>query len=164
MYYLRLLIIFFVLFLSSCSQNINLEKFMDKYDSVDFTPLKNTSIYFRSRGEGINSSIYFVNKYNGNCSPYIVEFNDVTNKIIDIKNNLVISSCKKDYLSKNEIELYMKEYMRYKLCLLQVDPEGNVSINPRNSASPTIMRKAVGSYPENLNQYKCIEKNWYVKN
>ena len=68
---------------------------IDKYDKENFGDLTGMSLYFRSKGDR-NSSIYFVNKYKGAYSPYIVEVNNDDQSVIEIKNELVLKSCGKD--------------------------------------------------------------------
>lgn len=151
------------MFQSCNSQSIGIDGIIDKYDAVDFSELKNKSIYFRSKGHQKNTSIYFVNIYQNSCSPYTVEFNDQDKNIVEIKNHLVLSSCGKDYLSKEEIEAAIKKYVQYQFCLLQVDNEGNVYINPTVQDRPTLLRKLPNSTPKDLNQFRPYKGNWYIR-
>lgn len=154
----------FVVNVSSCqSQEKSTDEIIKKFDTVDFSSLKNRSVYFRSAGQQRNSSIYFVNTMEGTCSPYIVEVNNSDNTIIEIKNNLVISSCKEDFLSQNEIEKTIKQYLQYKICLLQVDNDGNVLINPDKQEPATLLRMMPGKTIENMNQFKPLKGNWYIR-
>ncbi len=150
--------------LQSCKeQSTDIEQIIIRYSKEDFSLLKNKSVYFRSKGNKQNSSIYFVNIYKGKCSPYIVEYDEKTNKIIEIKNHLVISSCQKDYLSNDEIEKAVINYKKYKFYLIQVDEEGNVYINPNTQDLPTILRKAPESSPADIDNYKVYKNNWYIR-
>lgn len=150
--------------LQACnSQNMNIDAIIAKYNSTDFSELKDMSIYFRSKGHRRNSSIYFVNKFKGNCSPYIVEFNNTDNTIVEIKNHLVLTSCVEDYLSKEQIEIVVKKYVEYKLCLLQVDNDGNVYINPDKQELPILLRKSSNSTPQDLEKFKHYKESWYVR-
>ncbi len=150
--------------LQSCnSQTMNIDTIIDKYNETDFGELKDMSIYFRSTGHQPNSSIYFVNKFNGNCSPYVVEFNNIDKTIVEIKNHLVLTNCKEDYLSKEQIEAVIKKYVEYKLCLLQVDSEGNVYINPDKQELPIFLRKSPNSTPQDLGKFKHYKGDWYLR-
>lgn len=150
--------------LQSCnSQSMDIDAVIDKYNDTDFSGLKDMSIYFRSTGHQRNTSIYFVNKFRGNCSPYAVEFNNTDKTIVEIKNHLVLANCKEDYLSKEQIEASVKQYVEYKLCLLQVDNNGNVYINPDKQELPVFLRKSPGSTPQDLGKFKHYKGNWYVR-
>lgn len=159
-----IIILVLTMFLLSCKgQKMDIDSIIKKYDTEDFRLLKNKSIYFRSTGNQRNSSIYFVNIYKGECSPYAVEFDDNIKAIIEIKNHLVLSSCKKDYLSKEEIEQALKKYKEYNLCLIQVDTDGNVYINPDKQELPTLLRKSPNSIPKDVDKFKLYKGNWYVR-
>lgn len=150
--------------MQSCTdQKMSIDTIIEKYDTVDFSVLKSKSIYFRSKGNQKNTSIYFVNIYKGSCSPYAVEFNDDDKSVVEIKNHLVVSSCGKDYLSKEEIEAAMKAYAKYHFCLLQVDEEGNVYINPDKQEFPVLLRKSPSSTPKDIDKFKPYKGNWYIR-
>jgi hypothetical protein len=150
--------------MQSCtSQTMNTDAIIEKYDTVNFSALKNKSIYFRSKGNQKNTSIYFVNIYKGSCSPYAVEFNDENKSIVEVKNHLVLTSCGKDYLSREEIEKAIKDYAAYRLCLLQVDEEGNVYINPDKQELPVLLRKSPNSTPKDIDKFKLYKGAWYIR-
>lgn len=155
--------IFLILLLLSCSSESSIDRIIEKYDSVDFSNLKNRFIYFRSNcGEPL-CSIYFVSKFGGTCPPYVVEFSHWNNQIIFIKDHLMlnIDTCQ-NYLTKVEIENTVNNYVKYDLCVLGVDSLGNVYINPHNQARPTLLRKNPHSTPKDLNLYKLYKGNWYI--
>jgi len=153
-----------MIILQACNnEHVDIDNVIDKYDNTDFTELQDRSIYFRSTGNQRNASIYFVNKLSNTCSPYAVEFNNETKKIVEIRNHLVILSCGKDYLSNEAVESAIRKYLEYKLCLVQVDAEGNVYINPDKQALPILLRKAPSSSPANLYQFRPYKGNWYIR-
>jgi hypothetical protein len=161
----RILITFVLLImLQSCKgQNKGIDSAMNKFSETDFSNFKTLSIYFRSKGNQTGSSIYFVNIYKGNCSPYVVEVDDNSHSIIEIKNHLVISSCGKDYLTKEKIEVAVKKYIELDIYLLQVDNDGNVYINPDKQGVATLLRKSPNSTPTDLQLFRHYQGNWYVK-
>jgi hypothetical protein len=75
---------------------------------------------------------------------------------------LVLKSCDKDYLSRQEIEVVVKTFLKYGLPLIQVDTEGNVYINPYVEESPILLRKSPNSIPEDLSKFKVYKGNWYI--
>ena len=153
-----------ILQLQSCnSQTMNIDDVIDKYNDADFSGLKDISVYFRSTGHQRNTSIYFVNKFKGNCSPYVVEFNNTDKTIVEIKNHLVLANCKEDYLTTDKIEAVVKQYVEYKLCLIQVDNEGNVYINPDKHELPIFLRKSPESMPKDLVKFKHYKGDWYLR-
>ncbi len=158
------LIVVLTVLLQSCKgQNMDIDNVIEKYSNTDFDNLKGLSIYFRSKGHQRNTSIYFVNEFKGSCSPYTVEFNDNDKTVVEIKNHLVLSSCGKDYLSKEQIETALHYFIGYKLCLVQVDTEGNVYINPDKQELPTLLRKSPNATPKDLHLFKLYKEDWYVR-
>ena len=150
--------------LQSCKKEIlEIDDVVNKYNDVDFSRLKNISIYYRSRGSQTNTSVYFINLFKGNCSPYVVVYNNVDNSVVEIKNHLVLASCKEEYLKKDDIESIVKQYVGYGICLLQVDEEGNVYINPNRQDVPILLRKSSESTPQDLEKFKHYKGEWYIK-
>lgn len=159
-------LITFMLFimLQSCKgQNSGIDSAISKFSDTDFSNFKTLSIYFRSKGSQAGSSIYFVNTYKGNCSPYVVEVDDNSHSIIEIKKHLVISSCGKDYLTNEKIEAAVKNYIELGIYLLQVDTDGNVYINPDKQGMATLLRKSPNSAPMDLQRFKHYQGNWYIR-
>ena len=153
-----------VFLLQSCKKEILvIDDVVNKYNDVDFSRLKNISIYYRSRGSQTNTSVYFVNLFRGDCSPYVVVYNNVDMSVVEIKNHLVLASCKEDYLNKEDIESIVKQYVGYGICLLQVDEEGNVYINPNRQDGPILLRKSSESTPQDLEKFKHYKGEWYIK-
>jgi hypothetical protein len=148
----------------SCnSMTINIDEIIAKYDSVDFTMLKNRAISFRSIGDTKNTSIYLLNVYRGAFSPYIIEIDNNNDSILRISNHLIISNQGNDYLTLAEIESSMKQFLRYKFCVLQVDTVENVYINPLQQDKPILLRKVPASAPCDFKQFKLYKGNWYVR-
>lgn len=154
----------FVFQLHSCKKGpLEIDDVVNKYNDVDFSRLKNISIYYRSSGDQTNTSVYFVNLFNGKCSPYVVVYNNVERTIVEIKNHLVLSSCKEDYMDKEHIESVVKQYVDYEICLLQVDEAGNVYINPNRQDVPILLRKSSESTPQDLEKFKHYKGEWYIR-
>lgn len=151
-------------FFQSCScQNIDFNKIIDKYDSLDFSQLRNMSIY---RGISTQNMItrLCVNIYHGSCSPYLVKLNEKNGNIIEINNDLVLDYCGKDYLSREKIESVVKKYLELDLYLVQVDNDGNVYIKPYQGRRRLVfLRKLPDSTPKDLNLFKHYKGNWYIR-
>lgn len=158
------ILMLFVFQLHSCkNETKEIDDVVNKYSDVDFSRLKNISIYYRSSGSQTNTSVYFVNLFNGKCSPYVVVYDNVEKTIVEIKNHLVLASCKEEYLKKEDIESIVKQYVGYGICLLQVDEEGNVYINPNRQDVPILLRKSSESTPQDLKKFKHYKGEWYIK-
>lgn len=158
------ILMLFVFQLHSCkNETKEIDDVVNKYSDVDFSRLKNISIYYRSSGSQTNTSVYFVNLFNGKCSPYVVVYDNVEKTIVEIKNHLVLASCKEEYLKKEDIESMVKQYVGYGICLLQVDEEGNVYINPNRQDVPILLRKSSESTPQDLKKFKHYKGEWYIK-
>ena len=145
----------------SCNAQ-DIDSVIKKYDNTDFSSLKGFSIHFRSVGHQSNTSIYFVDSYNWECPPYAVELNDQNKTIVNINNEQVLKRCGQDYLSRERITEVLVEYAQYNLCLVQVDNDGNVYINPDRMERATLLRKSKGSTPKDLTLFKHYKGNWYV--
>jgi len=149
------------------NQISDIDKAIAKYEQTDFSELKNMSIYFRSRGRHLNSSIYFINKSKVSCSPYAVEVDNLDKSIVEIKNHLVISSCGEDYLTPETIEAALKKYFALNLYLVIVDSEGNVFINSFQANRPAnLLRLAKESGEREIKKdyvYKHYKGRWYLK-
>ncbi|MCX6180583.1 MAG: hypothetical protein NT150_01470 [Bacteroidetes bacterium] len=153
----------FSIALHSCvTKNMDVENFIEKYDQVNFDVFANKSIYYRSAGASSNSSIYFVNMFKGNCSPYVVEVDNDTKKIIDVRNELVLVKCA-EYFTNKEIEVIMSKFLELKLCFIQVDIDGNVYINPSEQESPVFLKKSKKVMPKDISQFALYKGNWYVR-
>lgn len=156
-----LLFIVMVVSLQFCNGD-HVDQIVKKYDQTDFSDLKGFSIHYRDARHQENTFIYLVSTYDVKCSPYMVEV-DGQNSIVNINNNLVLESCGRDYLTKEKIKQVFAKYSQYHFCLLQVDNEGNVYINPDNQERPTLLRKSVHSNPKDLALFSHYKGNWYTK-
>ena len=155
-----------LLVLTTLQQSCNgqdIDSVIKKYGNTDFSSIKGFSIHFRSAGHQRNTSIYFVNTYDGKCSPYVVELNDHNKTIVNINNDLVLKSCGQDYLSREKITEVLMGYTQYNLCLVQVDNDGNVYINPDRMERATLLRKSMGAIPKDLTLFKHYKGNWYIR-
>ncbi len=152
-------------FIQSCGDpTADLDGFIDKSDTTDFAALKNYSVNFRSRGTERGSSVYFINKYHLNCSPYAVDVNDTHKSIIGFRRILETPECEDDTLSKQQIEVVVNKFLEFDICVLQSDNEGNVYFNPHKQDSPYLLRKSPNSTPPNLDSYRHYKGNWYLRN
>jgi len=148
--------------LQSCNGQ-DIDKTISKLDSIDISALKGMSIYFRSKGNSRNTNIYFVNVFKGKCSPYVVEVDKSDIDNLSIKNDLVLKSCKGDYLDKQTIKVALAKYLELDVCLIQVDSFGNIYINPNKQEAPTFLKKTRDSSPKDLNQFELYKEDWYIR-
>jgi len=164
--YKKIIVVLQVIFSFGLAQSCKSQQIDDiiiKYNDADFSSLKNVSIYPRSIDKFKGTTIYLIDSYLLKCSPYVVEVENSYDSILSIDNGLVIKSCGKDYFSKSKIEEVLKQYKKLNLCLIQVDNEGNVYINPNRSELPIILKKSKNSTPSNINLFKQYEGDWYVR-
>lgn len=149
--------------LQSCNGQ-NMDDVITRLDSTNFSDLKGLSIYFRSRGNESNTNIYFVNVFSGKCSPYSVEVNKSKIDELQIKNDLVLKTCDKDYLDTEAIKSAIEKYLELNVCLFQVDSLGNVYINPYEQKPPTLLRISEDNIlPKDINQFEPYKGNWYIR-
>lgn len=158
------LLIILSIFLHSCtSKTFIIDDYIDKIKPSDFDLLKNRVVYFRSRGHSIGRSIYFVNLFNGNCSPYSVEVENTSGRILKIDNNLVLETCGADYLTISQIEEAVQAYLKLNLCVVMVDENENIYISPQNQDRPNYLRKSVGSNPKDIGEFVHYRGDWYIR-
>ena len=159
-----ILIVSVNILLQSCnSQEMKIDNVIEKIDNSDLSALKGISVHFRSRGDGFNTNRYFISTFQSNCSPYSVDINPLTLKKIKINNDLVLKSCNQDYLDYQTIEKAVIAYLKLKICLIFIDNEGNVYINPSAQDRPTLLRKVEDSNPIDFNQFEHYKENWYIR-
>jgi hypothetical protein len=143
---------------------MNIDDVIDKIDNSDLSALKGMCVHFRSRGVGFNTNRYFVSTSQTGCSPYVVEINPSTLKKLKIYNHLVLqSSCHQDYLDNQTIEQAVIAYLKLNVCLIFVDNEGNVYINPSAQDLPTLLRKGENTNPKDIEQFEHYKENWYIR-
>jgi hypothetical protein len=159
---LNWIILIIMSLIQSCNGQ-NMDEVIDRLDKTNFSDLKGLSIYFRSKGNERNTNIYFVNVFSGKCSPYVVEVNKSKIDELNIKNDLVLKTCDKDYLDKETIKNAMIKYLELNICLIQVDSFGNVYINPYEQELPTLLKKSGSSPPKDINQFELYKNSWYIR-
>lgn len=163
---IKLLISILLLFtiFSSCNtknqEKGDLNTILATIDSTDLTPLTNLSIYYVGKGEN-NTLRYFVNLYQGKCSPYLVDMTKDNLSIAKIDNQFVLKSCHDDYLTKAKIKESVTLYCKLNVYLLQTDEYGNVYINPFQEGSPTMMRISSNGKNPDSSKYSHYKDNWY---
>jgi len=158
-----LLALFIVLFACNHGRR-EIDSAISRLDTADLRVVKSLCIYYRSMGEHRNSSIYFLSVYDDKCSPYIVEVDNDEKKILGIRNDLVIKSCGKETVRSEDITMAMKKYFELHVCLICVDRQGNVYVNPTEQKRPTVLRKANGAQPKDFAEFSHYKKDWYVRN
>lgn len=159
---INLLKIILLLLIESCvNETKNIDSLISKFDKTDFSKLKGKSIYIRSKD--FKSITYFVNTFDGSCGPYVVEFSLIDDKIVSVRNNLVIASCGRDFLNKTEIYQIVEIFAQYKLALLQVDDNNNVYINTLSGRPANLLRKTPGKSCKIINLFKLYQGNWYTR-
>ena len=156
---------FILTFLSACNnKRKTIEQVVSRMDTADLSELKNMCIQFRSSGLHYNSSIYLVSAYDKNCSPYGVEVDNRKKNILEIRNDLVLESCGTEVFDRIRIVKAMKKYFELDVCLICVDQQGDVYINPTEQERPTLMKIANGAQPKDRTDFSQYKNDWYVRN
>ncbi|SCY50164.1 hypothetical protein [Flavobacterium anhuiense] len=159
----RIFLIAMLLFcaLQSCNSNQkSIDKIISKYDSSDFSCLKNT--YIETRSVNKDDIVLLVSKYNLHCNPYIVWVNSKTKKITRIDDNLPNRDCA-GYFTNTEIKFYIDFFLKLNFMVLGVDNEDNVYINPNYYDVPYLVRKSKKTNAKDLKDYKLYKGDWYIK-
>lgn len=147
----------------SCKGQENTKQTITRMEKVDFTSLEGTSIYFRSKGHRPNTDIYFLNVFDGICSPYSIEVDKLNLDSLIINNDLVIKSCGQDYLDDDKLKRLIRDYLKLDVCFVKVDGYGNVYINPKKQEPPILLKINEESPPKDLNQFEHYQDSWYIR-
>lgn len=163
-----MIVILAILFASCQMQMTSLEDYIHKFDTLDFNEFRGKAIYHRSGGSRIGTSIYLLSSLSikcppyDPCPPYAVEVENSTSKILHIENDLVISNCGVDYLSRDSIVKIMTKFLYCKIMFISVDEEYNIYINPYSIDSHLLLKKNPKSNLIIPSYYKEYIKGWYV--
>ncbi|AWA30146.1 hypothetical protein HYN48_08665 [Flavobacterium magnum] len=135
-----------------------------KYDTVDFSALKNTYVGYRGRDETANLML-MVAKFDLSCPAYIATVYPKTKELTAVDEHLIKESDKdcQPYFTKQQIAQYSKAFLKYDAKVIGVDASGNVYINPAAQDAPNLLRKVDGSTPKDLADFKKYKGNWYLR-
>lgn len=153
--------------LLSCHEELStaqIDAVIKKYDTEDFSALKNTYLGYRGKDETANVML-MVAKFDLTCPAYIATIYPKTKELIKTDDHLIKEADKKcsPYFKKEQIQDYSKAFLKYDLKVIGVDSEGNVYINPTEQEIPNLLRKAPGTNPKDLKDFKPYKGNWYLR-
>jgi hypothetical protein len=141
-----------------------IDSFIKKYQAESFSEFKN--VFISIRQTSLSSTSYILQKSEGNLPVYIVTYNESTNEITEVSNSELRAKKISDYFSRNQITSFIKKFRYYKFCLLSVDSQENVFINPFYPNNPaTFLRISKTSSLETSKisgNYIYYKDNWYV--
>ncbi len=159
-----------MVFICSCqnrgktvSQSV-IDDFVKRHQTDGFSDFKNVAIFIRQMG--ITSTTYILSTYDGNYPVYFVTYNELINKITEIDYSGMKEKRIDSYFSKSQIIFLVNKFRQTKFCLLAVDTQKNVYINPfYPNRPPFFLRKNKTAKLEMLRksgdfiQYK---DDWYI--
>jgi len=128
-------------------------------ENFDF--YRGMTIYYRSPGSEINTSVYFINMNDRNCGPYVITIQENEGVVKSISDHL-ITDCE-GYLDESTIDSTFNRFLGLNVGYLKVDTIGNVYINPYEGAEATLLRVAANGSGIDLNSYTLIEDNWFAR-
>jgi hypothetical protein len=153
--------------LLSCHEELStsqIDAIIKKYDTEDFSALKDTYIGYRGKDETANVML-MVAQFDLACPAYIATIYPKTKELIKTDDHLIKESDKKcsSYFKKEQIAAYAKIFLKYDLKVIGVDAAGNVYINPTEQEAPNLLRKVSGTDPKDLKGFKLYKGNWYLR-
>lgn len=157
-WYITGLIILLNMFSSCNGQNLN--KIINRLDKESFDKLEGVFISLRNKDR--SSMTIMIDKYDIDCSPYVVTVNLSTKEVLSISDKLMDEECK-GYLADTDIKILISEFLKHDVAVLGVDKDGNVYINPNKQEPPILLKKSDKSPPKDIDQFKLYKGNWYVK-
>lgn len=165
----KLIYIFSLISVCSCqnSKTISrgeIDNFVKKYQAEEFPEFKNVSIVIRQRT--LTSTIYVLDKQGENLPVYFITYNEWLNKITEINSSLLKEQKVSDYFTKSQITVLINRFRQLNFCLLSIDNQDNVFINPfYPSSPPCLIRLGKTSRVEMLKvsgDFKPYKDNWYI--
>lgn len=157
-------------FLLSCSSvgkknsALSKDEFIQRYEKEDFSIL--TNVFIAVRNENTNKTIYMVQKFDGDFPVYFVTYNNLTERIININREQLLKAEVRDYFSTDQISEYISFFRQFDFCLLGVDADSNVFINPYYCQSPPyFLRLNNHSNEKTIDEgylYGHFNGNWYI--
>lgn len=166
----NLIFIISIVFICSCKQSgktiskNEIDNFIRKYQTERFGEFKNVFICIRQRT--LTSTIYILQKNDGNVPVYFVTYNEPMNKITEINNTGLKEQNVSDYFTKYQIAALINKFRYFKFCLLGVDAQGNVFINPYYPNNPAVFLRMVKTSKLKISKlegnYIYYNHDWYL--
>jgi|SRR5690554_1593726 len=153
-------------FLISCNEKYTMNEIdvmVSNIDTTNIDLLKGKVIEYRGIELGGVYSLYMMGGINNNCSPYIIEYNNLTHEISDISDKLVVSDCNINYLRKEEIIAAFKVFDSFKVPNISVDSFGNVKVVLFHDNRKTILYKITSPEVIEKKYSELSKQNWYIK-
>lgn len=145
--------------LGGCKENP--QEMVESFEQEDFDSFRGITVYYRSAGDGLNTSIYFINRNDRDCGPYVITVRRSDNKVLKISNHL-LTYCN-SYFDEPTIDSVFGKFLDMNIGYLKVDTVGNVYINPYEGAEPTLIRVTPEFDKSKLNSYQLIKDKWYIQ-
>ncbi|OYU81888.1 MAG: hypothetical protein CFE23_03165 [Flavobacterium sp. BFFFF1] len=164
----KLALLFALPLLFSCAKeplsNDAIDALIKKYDTEDFSSLKNVYVGYRGKDETANVML-MVAEFDISCPPYIATVYPETKELIKTDDHLIKDAEKecKLYFKKEQIARYSKAFLKYNFKVLGVDSDGNAYINPTEQELPNLLRKVPSAHPKDIDDFKHYRGNWYVR-
>ena len=145
------------------SKNV-IDTFIKKHQAESFLEFKNTIIFIRQ--ETLLSTLYVIHRYEGNSPVYFVTYNKIKNEITEIDDSLLKKLKVPDYFTAREITSLIKRFRSYEICMVGVDMQENVFINPFYPNNPAVFLRMSKHSQLNISKiqgnYVHYKDRWYV--
>jgi hypothetical protein len=153
----NLVILMFIL--HSCKEdNCDLHSRILQYNKEDFSIFKEKLIFLRG-SDIFGESVYILYDNKDSCGRYTIWYTN--NQLQKIKRDPIHNGCK-GKLSTSYIIKLIYSFKKLGCQHLNVDKYDNVFINPCNTPSTLLLKKAENSPSSILKNFKFVQENWYV--
>lgn len=166
---LRLITIMSLLpFVSGCLNNnrthSDIDQFIAAFENEDFVQFKNISITLKSKSA--NKAIYILIKTNSNLPAYIITYDLVKKRIMEIDHSMLAKAGIEDYFTDAQLSNYIETFRKYDFYVLSVDNDCNVYLNPFYANQPVCLMRIKNSSYHNIIQkgylYEQYKGRWYL--
>lgn len=141
-----------------------IDDFIKNHQSESFLEFKNKVIFIRQ--ETLLSTIYILHKYEGNKPVYFVTYSKLKNEVTEIDNSMLKKEKVPDYFTVREITSLVKRFRAYKFCMVGVDLQENVFINPFYPNNPAVFLRKSNHSQLNISKmqgnYVHYNAYWYI--
>ncbi|MDR1545040.1 MAG: hypothetical protein LBS50_11695 [Prevotellaceae bacterium] len=131
-------------------RDISVDSIFKIIDCIDTHKLNNTIIFRRHKKQ----NLYLLGNSSGNNSLFYVYVKE--NNIIEY------DSLKNNYLTQQEIESKMNEYLTFRFPRIMVDSLENIYVNPYEFESIVFIKKVSNQLVFYQNYALFYKNNWYV--
>jgi hypothetical protein len=154
-------------FFSGCLENKtppNVDHFIKQFENESFIQFKNISITLKNKS--LTKAVYILIKTNSNLPAYIITYDLVKKRILEIDHSMLAKAGIEDYFTDFQLSDYIEAFRKYDFYLMSVDNDCNVYINPFYANQPVCLMRLNTSVHYGMIQkgylYEQYKGRWYI--